>query len=342
MKKKVTKNICIFVSFLLAFFIMCNIVSGVSYSIMFKRFKAIDYNITPGLINYEEVKDELKRQEYTYKSNDETITGYYYKTNDKMPLIVVSSGYNDTSDSLLNYHKYFVSLGYNVFSYDGCGKGKSSGKQNGFFQSLLDLESTLEFIDNQKELTDMPIYLFGYSAGGFAVTSIFNIADYNIKASVSISGYNNAYTLMIDKAYKKAGFITYIGLPAINIIQNIKFKGYTKYSATSGINNTTTPFLIMHGDNDQTIVYNETSIYSCKSKITNNNVTYKIFENKTHTSILYNDEAILYQQEVTSHLNSLKSYEEKVNYVFKVDDDKYSGVNLSLLDEVITFYNKYI
>ena len=126
------------------------------------------------------------------------------------------------------------------------------------------------------------------------------------------------------------------------MIQNIKFKGYTSYTAISGINNTSLPILIIHGKNDETISYDKTAIYAFKNKVINKNVTFKLYDGKTHTSILYDNEAITYQQEVNKKIKEIKNYEEKSNYVSSVDDDTYSKVNLELLEEVINFYNNYI
>ena len=341
MNKKINKLIFIVCSFLLAFFVVANIGSGITYSIMFKRVKDIDYSITPGLVCYEEVKDILPRKEYKYKSNKETLCGYYYKTSDKKPLIVVSSGYNDVSDSLISYHKFFYENGFNVFSYDNSGSGKSTGKQHGFYQSLVDLESTLNFIKSNDELNKLPLLLFGYSAGGFASTSIFNIDDYDILASVSISGYNDANELMINKGKEYVGLFSYVGLPTINIITNNKYKNYKSYTATSGINKTNTPFYIVHGTDDEVISYNKYSIINQKENIYDNCV-FEEYSNKTHTSILYDDTAISYQNEVNEKLSSIKKHEEKQKYIETINDVLYSKINYTLANNVIEFYQKYI
>ena len=341
MNKKINKLIFAICSFLLAFFVIANIGSSITYSIIFKRVKDIDYSITPGLVCYEEVKDTLPRKEYKYQSNDETLCGYYYKTDDKKPLIVVSGGYNDVSDSLIPYHKFFYEKGFNVFSYDNSGSGKSSGKQHGFYQSLVDLESTLNFIKSNNELNNLPLLLFGYSAGGFASTSIFNIDDYNVLASVSVSGYNDANQLMISKGKEYVGFVSYLGLPSINIITNQRYNSYKSYTALSGINTTLVPIFIIHGIEDEVISYEKHSIISQQAKVSSNCV-FKTHQNKGHVSILYDESAVLYQKEVDDKLSNIKKYEDKQKYVKTVDDELYSKINYTLANDVIEFYQNYI
>ena len=95
MNKKIKKIVFIVCSFLLAFFIIANVGSLITYSILFKRVKDIDYSITPGLINYELVKDTLPRKEYRYNSKGETLCGYFYKKllkREIKSLLLVSTG----------------------------------------------------------------------------------------------------------------------------------------------------------------------------------------------------------------------------------------------------------
>lgn len=342
MNKKIKKIVFIVCSFLLAFFIIANVGSLITYSILFKRAKDIDYSITPGLINYELVKDVLPRKEYRYTSNDETLCGYFYKNNDKSPLIVVSSGYNDVSDSLLFYHKYFYDLGYNVFSYDNCGSGKSTGTQKGFFQSLIDLESTLKFINNTSDFKNLPLFLFGYSAGGYATTAIFNINDFNVLACVSIAGYNDASALMIEKGKQYVGFLSFLGKPAIDAITYYRFKDYLSYTAIGGIIKTNIPFYIFHGQEDKVIPINQNSIYCKQTDLINKNVYFESYETQGHISILYDSSVLKYQEEVNDTLKSLKSYKEKQDYIGSIDPYYYSKTNLTMTNKVHQLYQSVI
>lgn len=347
MKKKRVKKIGILASSILAFFVVSNLVGIITYSSINKRANDIDYNITPGLINYEEIKTSLPRTEYTYKSNEETLCGYLYKVSNEAPLIVISSGYNSPADSLLNYHKYFVEQGFNVFAYDNCGTGKSSGKQNGFVQPLLDLKSTLEFINDNEELTLMKTLLFGYSAGGFACTAIFNFGHYDVFASASINGYNDGYNLMVDKAFEKVGLLAYSGKLAINMLQSKKYKEYKNYTAYNGINKYNVPIYITHNKYDDVISFDRNSIYASvfadSHNIKNKNAKWELIISRlNHEQILYDNDALKYQEEINVKLEEFKKYDDKKAFVSSVDDEKYSKVNLGLLKRIMEFYKNYI
>lgn len=351
MKKNTIKKICLILCFALMVFLNINAGSYLSYSFMFDRADSIDYEITPGFINYEEHKDLLvKRYEVCFTSGEQDVTfsavcGYLYLVNEYSPTIVISGGYNDVADSLLSYHKYFTSLGYNVFAYDYTGTGNSSSVQNGFIQPLIDLRYALYFINSDGRLKNKNVALFGYSAGAFASSAILNINNIkvNIRAVVSINGFDDAYNLFVNKAKSKIGFLSYLGAPSIYIHQNKLFEDYCKYTAVDGINNKqNVPVLIVQSKKDKSIPYDSLSIYAKKNNITNKNVSYKLFDTHDHTSILYDESALVYQKEVNKILKKTIGRENKKEYLSTIDDENYSKINVELMNDVMDFYKKYI
>ena len=351
MKKKKFKRILLIFCFIVVIFLNINAGSYLSYLFMFDRADEIDYEITPGFINYEEHQDQLiKRYKVGFtsiKSNSaySTVYGYLYFVDEYSPTIVISGGYNDVADSLLSYHKHFISLGYNVFAYDYTGTGNSSSIQNGFIQPLIDLRYALYYLDGNTRIKNKNVALFGYSAGAFASSAVlnFNNVKVNIRAVVAINGYDDAYNLFVNKGKSKVGYLAYLGSPSIYIHQKKIFKDYCQYTAVSGINKSKdTPVLIIQSKDDKTIAYDNLSIYSKQNKITNKNVNYELFEGCDHTSILYDKEALSYQKEVNQILKKKKSRTSKIEYVSTIDDEKYSKINMDLINKVMAFYVKYI
>jgi predicted alpha/beta-fold hydrolase len=311
----------------------------VAYNTIFSRYNRPDYNITPGLINYEEISETYNRTEVSFKSNNETLQGYYYKNDEAKALVVMSHGANDGADSLLSSSLYFLNNGYSVFSYDNTGCFSSTGRVNGFSQSLIDLENALYFLNEDTNYKNYKKLLFGYSLGGYASTAIFNLDVKNVYGSVSISGFNDASNLIFNKGKSYVGPLAYLGKPIINTIQSKRFKEYNNYTALSGINKVDTPIYLIHGLNDTTIRYKNDSISILKDDIINKNVLYHIEENKDHVSILYSDEANEYRNEIDTNLSKIKKYDEKAEFVKNVDDYKYSKLNMKLYQSIISFYD---
>lgn len=337
--KKYKKTLIITCICIIAFLLLHYVGAIIAYNTIFSRYERPDYNITPGLINYEEINNTYNRKEVSFKSKNETLQGYYYKNDNAKALVVMSHGSNDGADSLLSSSLFFLNNEYSVFSYDNTGCFSSTGKVNGFAQSLVDLESVLSFLNEDNNYKDYKKLLFGYSWGGYASTAIFNLDIKNVYGSVSISGFNDASNLIFNKGKSYVGPLAYLGKPIINSIQNKKFKEYNNYTALSGINKVNTPIYLIHGLNDTTIRYKNDSIAILKDDITNENVLYQIEENKDHISILYSDEANTYRNEIDTNLSKIKKYDKKVEFVKNVDDYKYSKINMELYQSIISFYD---
>ena len=159
--KKISKNILYFLIFIILFSLLTiPFAGGVIYAFNFQKISRPDYSITPGLVNYEQIKDTLPRKEIKYASNKATLNGYFYENESLENLIVITHGINDGADSLLFVCKYFYDLGYSVFSYDASGSFDSTGKNEGFTQSLIDLRYTLNFLTLQYFLFLKLFYLY--------------------------------------------------------------------------------------------------------------------------------------------------------------------------------------
>lgn len=331
----------------LIFLITLSIVSipfagGIIYAFNFQKISRPDYSITPGLINYEEIKDTLPRKEIKYSSNNATLNGYFYENDSIDNLIIVSHGINDGADSLLFVCKYFYDLGYSVFSYDNSGSFDSTGKNEGFTQPLIDLKYTIDFLNSNEPFKDSKKLLFGFSAGGFATSAVLSFNQPNIVASVSVSAFNDSSSLLIEKGKSYVGPIVFAGKWLVDIIQNKKFGNYLNYTSIDGINNSNKPVFVAHGTNDKTIRIDVDSILAKKELITNPNFDYYLVENAGHTSVLYSNEANLYQQEVNNKIKSIKNKQQKIEYVNSIDDYAYSNLNEDLFNKIIQFYKNCI
>lgn len=342
MKKIIKKFLFILLFIVVILTVLSPLSGGIMYAFSFPKVTRPDYTITPGLVNYEEIKDVLPRTEIKYESNQATLNGYYYENKNSDYLVVVSHGMQDGADSLLAVCKYFYDSGYNVFSYDNSGCFDSSGKVQGFSQPLIDLKYTLDFLNENELFKDYKKFLFGLSAGGFAATSVLSFKPENVLCVVSVSAYNDASTLLIDKGKSYVGPLVYVGKPLVEAIQKNKFGDYLSYNAVKGINATNTPSLIIHGKDDKTIRYDVESIIAKKELITNLNFDYLLVENVGHTSVLYSNEANLYQQEVNNQIKSIKNKKQKTEYVNSIDDYAYSHLNEELFNKIVQFYKNCI
>ena len=136
--------------------------------------------------------------------------------------------------------------------------------------------------------------------------SIFNIDNYNVFASASISGFNDSKEIFFENGKKYVGPLMYLGKPLVNVYINNKFKEFANYTAVDGINKVNIPFFIANSKNDSIVSYLSSIAYQ-KDNITNPNVTYYIVNDYDHFSILHSNDAINYQSKVNNELKNINS-----------------------------------
>ena len=202
-----------------------NISAKVIYYNSFNVTKTPDYSLVFGMVSHDRY-NSLPRKIVSYNIDKETIQGYFYKANESKKLVVVCHGFNDGADSLLPVCDFFFNNGYNVFSYDAIGCFSSSGKIYGFHQFLVSLEGTMNYLNSNALFANYEKYIFGFSAGGYANTAIFNITSTNVVGCISVSGFNDASSLIVEKGNDYIGPIAFLGKGLIDIIQHSLFKDY--------------------------------------------------------------------------------------------------------------------
>jgi len=318
------------------------------YSKIFQRVDLPDYNIYPGLFDYQKVKKILPRTTFKFSSNREKLQGYYYEAKTKAKgIVILVHGFHSGSDDYLPITMRLVEKGYDVFSYDGCGTYRSTGKSlNGFLQGLVDLDYAVRYINNSKKYAGKKLFLLGHSCGGFAVNAVLNIHK-KFNAVASIAAVNNAYKLLLDKGDEYAGEIASTGFSEEFLDNHQKqiFGKYCKYTALDGVNSVKIPIFIAHGKNDETISYELQSLISKRKQIKNPNVTYVTTSNNQggHVSIWHSVKSNDYQKEVDSTLKRMKkdkkSHEEVAEYVKTVDHALYSEINYELIDQIIEMFD---
>ncbi len=89
----------------------------------------------------------------------------------KSSIIVICHGFSDTKETLQYYYFPLVYQGYIVLAYDarGTGKSKKLGKRSDFLKRIEDFKKVIEWINLEKELSELKIYSIGFSIGAISV-----------------------------------------------------------------------------------------------------------------------------------------------------------------------------
>lgn len=276
--------------------------------------------------------ENLKRTKDEFASNDgQLLVGYKYYKDDIVGakgLIVISHGLGGGGHNrYMNYIDYFTSNNYLVFAYDNTGNDESEGNSvNGLSQSVIDLDYALRHIKTSDNYKDLPILLVGHSWGAYAVSSVLNIHT-DIKAVLSISGFNKTIDIITEQGKTIVGPFIHVLKPYLSFYEYLKFGKYSRYSSIDGYSNESTKVIIVHSEDDSTISY--ASSYERYYQ------EYK--DDSRFTFISFKDHGHNYP------LGSKASHEYiiKFNEEFQKVYDEYDGsVPVSVLDDIYASLDK--
>ncbi len=134
-----------------------------------------------------------------------------------------------------------VDAGFQVlcFDYSGCytSEGSTFG---GYTQAVYDLDSVISWCDKNESFSALPVFLFGHSLGGYAVTSVLNY-PHRVDAVVSASGFNSAKEQWECSVKRFTGPAYYLIKPINLLFIHFKYGADKNLSAVSGINKAQIP-----------------------------------------------------------------------------------------------------
>lgn len=348
--KIVKKSGFIILSAVLLFSIISMITVMVIYNNQFPRYDRHDMSVNAGL-KYEDIKDNYPRELVNFKSGKNKLQGYFYNNNSDLGLIVVSHGIGGGADSYLPQIIYFLDEGFNVFAYDATGSFDSEGKSTrGFPQSLLDLDAALAYINSQKESEDLDVFLFGHSWGGYAVANILHF-DHDIAGVVSVSGANSPMDIIIEQGQSMMGDFIIVQYPFLWLYQKILFGEAVNLNAVDAINNSDIPIMIIHGTEDDFVLYDGSSVISHSDEIKRPDVKFISLSSpgkNGHNDLFRSEKALEYIEKINIEYRKLYDsynrnipYEKRQEFYRNIDRGLVQDLDTELMGEIVNFFLQY-
>ena len=334
-------------------FILFSVISFVFIKVNFDAiFGRTELSAYTSFLRYKDVEEQYDRELLTFMSGNNQLQGYLYGADNTKGLVVLSHGMGGGAEGYMAETLCFIEHGYQVFSFDNTGCCRSEGKNCvGLSQSVIDLDAALSYIEGEDRFEGLPIFLYGHSWGGYAVTAIFNY-DHDIAASVSAAGFNKPMEMILEWTKDMMGGFAYVEYPYIYLYQRILFGQNANMAALDGINRTDTPILIIHGSQDTVVGYTGAGIIAYSDTITNPHVQYKTCDAEKqngHNNLFMSLDAITYFNETDQEYERL--YEqyggnipEKAEAEFYDSIDKYqtSELDPGFIQDVLRFYERAI
>ena len=297
--------------------------------------------------------DGLKRDKYTFTSNhDQTLTGYMYHSDlslEQKGLIVLAHGYGGGGQrTYMDCTNYLCSHGYYVFAYDATGNDESEGKGiQGFPQGIIDVNHAIDFVKTLDSYKSYPLFLFGHSWGGYSVTNSLYFHP-EIKAVVSLSGFNQSSALIRTQGQKFAPGIEESLMPYVGTYEQAKFGKLTNSTAMRAFKNSTANVFIIHSQDDDVVPFKTGYKIYYQAYKDDPRFMFQEYENRGHGTVYYSDFGKQYTEDfekcwnefLTDHPNE----EEKIAYINEhIDRDIWNNrLDTDLFTKIITFYDSNI
>ena len=335
---------------LLLFSIISIIVVKLLYDDNFDRAERRDPKYS-AFLSYEDATG-YERTRVEFPSGKNTLVGYIYGQQNTKGLVVISHGLGGTAEGYLPEALNFVDNGWRVLSFNNTGVDESEGKNSvGLAQSVIDLDAALTYIENDKELENLPVMLYGHSWGGYAVTAVLNY-DHKVSAAVSLAGYNSPNELLMEQSVGMMGSFAYVEAPFLLGYQRILFGKTAGMTAVDGINKANIPVMIIHGDADTVIHYDGAGIMAHRNEITDPYAIFITGSAKGHTGhngLSASDTALAYIDEVNAAYEKLyNQYDGKIpddvraDYYAGLDKVRVNELDPAFMERVNSFYEASI
>lgn len=229
------------------------------------------------------------------------LNGYYLpaaKTTNKV--VVFAHGYlGHALDMGLFGEYYYQELGYNLFTPDLRGHGKSGGDYYGFgWHDRLDILDWLDVLI--EENPDAEIVLHGLSMG--AATMLMASGEElpaNVKAIIADSPYTSVYDLFAYQLERMYHIPDKLVLPSMSVMTNLRADySLQEASALEQVKKATVPILYIHGAGDTFVPTEMTNKLAKQTQSPHRVVTFPD-ANHGESIILHREK---YLQEITSFI----------------------------------------
>ena len=243
---------------------------------------------------------------------------------------------------------YLCKHGFYVFAYDATANDESEGVGvGGFPQGIIDINHAIEYVESLENYSKLPLFLFGHSWGGYnSANALYYHPE--VKAIVSIAGFNNSIEMIKHHGYQYGGASADSMIPYVSNKEQQLFGKYATSTAMQAFANSTSGVFIIQSYDDPVVLYE--SGYKIYYETYKDDPRFKfiLYENRGHNTVYFDESSTKYTkhlQEKWDAFNKEKhSEQEKIEFLKKNIDRTIWNDRLDedLFSQIIEFYERYI
>lgn len=246
---------------------------------------------------------------------------------------------------------YFASNGYAVFTYDATGNDASEGEYvGGFPQGVIDLDYAIQYVKNDTDYDDLPIFLFGHSWGGYSIGNVLEFHP-DVSGAVLFAGFNESKLLIRQTGYDYVGGLVDLMVPYVQAYEWIKYGKYALTSANDGFTAAeNAKIMIVHSTDDETVFQSNGYDLFMEEHGNNDRVKFILYENRGHNDLFYSDETIEYRDRIDDEFdeyveaNGLEDTDE-VHAEYRreyMDYSKYYKLDEKLMGQILEMFDEAV
>ncbi|MBO7407955.1 MAG: alpha/beta fold hydrolase [Clostridia bacterium] len=225
------------------------IASAVVFRVLFPRQTGVSkYHFA-----YEELSAPPARTGFSFRSGNNELQGWRYDAVAPEGVIVVVNGIGSGADEHLPEILFFLEHGWSVITWDATGVGASEGRGIiGLQQIDSDLKAFMSYFCALDIARDLPVVLYGHSAGAYAAAMSLP-GNGIVRAAVLISGFDRPVELLYHHARQRVGFLADIEYPFLRLENFFLFGNGSDASAREALGRAEVPVLVVNGSSDDLV-----------------------------------------------------------------------------------------
>ena len=277
----------------------------------------------------------------TFQSDNNTLTGYYYKADAPKGNVLCFHGMRGLADGRdAQYQQWFLSESYNVFAVDLTACGASTGnKYDGICQSPKDVaHAYAHFKETHQDVADLPTYFVGHSWGayGSAAAAYYGAVPTGV---ITFAAFDIPVYEMLDMSRRYIGVLTDITYPNFFLASQIRYGENAKISAKTVLkDHPSIKSLHFYGTNDKAVYTQDALVTSIRNDPIPNAKTVSL-HGVGHS---YPWLTLSSAKAIDNHIDVLKglSDQEKETYINGIDKEKTSELSPEVFDAIRLFLNE--
>lgn len=298
-KTSIKKVIIRVIVILILLFIVVPFIGGICfYQYMFGKRYDPDDEI---LYKAEDFEGLSSRKEVITGNFGQKLSGYLYYGSeydgDKTSVIpshykgivIFAHGLGASQAAYVPIYDYLEDKDFLVFAYDATGTATSEGSSiKGFPQGTIDMDTVIDYVEENITGPDYPIATAGHSAGAFAACSVLNLHP-EVKAVMSMAGFNSSPDYIAALARPYAGPLIEPQKPLISFYEYCLFQDTVYYTSTRAFRNSDALVMAVYSDSDKTVPASAGIDIWRKSDLAEGRINYYEVKGRSHGDVWRND-----------------------------------------------------